>query len=135
MGSEGERPVHEGAILTGCVCPACGVPLYEVVFDDATILACASCGGLAASREQVETMLAGHRDGRPPARPPAIPLAAHRAAPGHPRTCPRCRGAMGATSLRVAPEPPADWCARCHLVWLDRDRLAELGLARESATG
>jgi len=134
MGSEGERAVHAGAILTGCVCPACGAALYEVVSKGATILTCGSCGGLAASREQIETMLAEHRE-RPPADPQrAAPADPQRAAPGRRLACPRCRGAMGATALRSAPETPADWCARCHLVWLDRDRLVELGLAPEPAT-
>jgi len=122
--------MNESAILTGCVCPGCGAALYEVVSYETTILSCLSCGGLAASRAQVEAMLT--RRWGETTRGAA---GARRAAPRVGRTpaCPRCGAGMEATPIDPALALHVDWCARCDLVWFERDELAVLGLSAEPA--
>jgi Zn-finger nucleic acid-binding protein len=121
--------VNEGAILTGCVCPCCGAALHEVVSEETTVLSCLSCGGLAASREQVQTMLARGRGeaARGGSSGPRAAAGADRAL-----ACPRCRGPMHTALVSAAPELRAAWCARCDLVWFCRHELAALGLSSEA---
>lgn len=124
--------MNEGAIQTGCVCPCCGAALHEVVSKETTILSCLSCGGLAASREQVQTMLA-RRWGEAllvgsPGRGAAV--RADRAL-----ACPRCRGPMHTAPVSPLLELRAECCARCDLVWFCRDELAALGLSAEAPEG
>lgn len=129
MQSDEEQSVNEGAILTGCVCPCCGAALHEVVSEETTVLSCLSCGGLAASREQVQTMLARRPGGAAPGGSSARAAAvrADRAL-----ACPRCRGPMPSAPVSAAPELRAAWCARCDLVWFCRHELAALGLSPEA---
>lgn len=116
----------DGAIETGCVCPACAARLYEVVDQGTTILACFACGGRAVSHEQVETMLArrSNKDalaqGSPLAPPPGTPLA-----------CPRCRDAMHHGPWTRLHPVAVDRCERCDLVWFGGDELAALQIDAE----
>jgi Zn-finger nucleic acid-binding protein len=124
--------VNEGAILTGCVCPCCGAALHEIVSNETTILSCLSCGGLAASREQIQTMLARRWGEAVPGGSPGAEAAAR---VDRALTCPRCRGPMRTAPVSPALELRARWCARCDLVWFCRDELAALGLAAEAPEG
>ena len=130
MRGKEEPGMNEGAILTGCVCPGCGAALYEVVANETTILSCLSCGGLAASRAQVETMLT-RRWGETARSAARARAAASRA--GRTPACPRCGNGMEAATLGPPFRLRVDWCARCDLVWFGRDELAALGLSAEPA--
>jgi len=120
--------MNEGAILTGCVCPDCGAALYEVVSQETTILSCLSCGGLAASRAQVETLLdRSWGEG-------AGGAAWSRGAAFHTErapACPRCGAGMEAAPAGSGLQLRVDWCGRCDLVWFGGEGLAALGLAAE----
>ena len=122
--------MNESAILTGCVCPGCGAALYEVVSNETTILSCLSCGGLAASRAQVETMLA-RRWGDTARGAARTRGAAARA--GRTPACPRCGTGMEAAPVGPGLELRVGWCGRCDLVWFERDEIVALGISAEPA--
>jgi Zn-finger nucleic acid-binding protein len=148
--------LFEGAIVTGCDCPICGTALHEVVYEGTTILACLVCGGRALNHEQVETILARREAGFTPEQKRLAeafatvhlhlvpPEGATDPAPGSPPAvtpresalaCPQCKDTMRRGPWTPRHPVPVDRCARCDLVWFERDELEVLQILVEQETG
>ena len=137
------------------VCPRCGGPLHQLLYEGSAIVECTVCAGVGATTPQVEAILVRRDWGFTPeqsrladliarslawpsrsagdaGRPPlSLPWETEH---GESSACPFCDAPMRRAPWSLAYPLPTDFCAACDLHWFERDELEVLQILVERQT-
>ncbi|NLE21181.1 MAG: M48 family metalloprotease [Actinobacteria bacterium] len=141
----GPRAARESA---GMLCPTCGVRLAVASYEGIDVLVCDGCGGRLVTTGQVGKLLARREAAFTDEQERLADLLAangnrlRRAAVlarGRPGAalvaCPRCDAPMMRRHYSYEYAVEVDHCARCDLLWFEKDELEALQILVERQTG